>query len=166
MNSNEGFVQQVVAALMPVDLAAAAQNGNWLSLKSGQTVQIFIIKSAGAAGEIPTFTFKQAQAIAGTGSKALNFPVYYNKSGAAGSGANWTKVTRAATNTIAPAAGNTGEIYRIDLDPNTLDVNGGFDCFRIEINDVGSTIQNCAAIAVYNNPRYASESQMIGPAAD
>ena len=52
---------QVAAGFVLLDLAAAAQAGDWVSLKNFHHLAIVLLKAAGAAGEIPTITVEQAR---------------------------------------------------------------------------------------------------------
>lgn len=153
---------QLAAGFVPIDLAAAAQAGDWVSLKNFRHLAIVIVKAAGAVGEIPTVTVEQAQAVAGTGAKALNFTDVYVKNGAdLQTIGEFTKVTQASGNTYAPAAGNTQLLAVIEFNAEDLDVDGGFDCVRARFNDVGATAQLGALLYVLGVPRYAPPPSAI-----
>ena len=140
---------------MPLDLAAAAQAGDWVSLKNFHHLAIVLLKAAGAAGEIPTITVEQAQDVAGTGAKALNFTDVYVKNGADLQAiGEFTLVTQASGNTYAPAAGNTQLLAVIEVNAEDLDVDAGFDCVRARINDVGTTAQLGALLYLVGPARY------------
>jgi hypothetical protein len=90
---------QLVAAIIPVDLSTAANNGDWVSLKNYDELDIIIFKAAGTAGDDPVITLKQASDVAGTGAKALNFTRVDAKVGVQTGIGQFTKNTQAAGNT-------------------------------------------------------------------
>jgi hypothetical protein len=153
---------QLAVGFVPSDLAAAAQSGDWVSLKNFHHVAIVIQKAAGAVGEVPTVTVEQAQDVAGTGAKALNFTDVYTKVGADLQAiGQFTRVEQALGNTYAPAAGNTQLLAVIEVNAEDLDVDGGFDCVRARFNDVGTTAQLCALLYVLGPARYAPPPSAI-----
>lgn len=149
---------QFAAGFVPSDLAAAAQSGDWVSLKNYDHLAIVLFKAAGAVGEIPTITVQQAQDVAGTGAKALNFTRIDRKDNAdLFTVGQFTKVTQAAGNTYAPAAGNTQLLAVIEIEAQDLDKANGFDCVRATLNDVGATAQLGALLYILSGSRYAGQ---------
>jgi hypothetical protein len=146
---------QYVVGLVPSDLAGAALTGDWVSLKYFNHIEIVIVKGVGTGGEVPSFTFEQAQDVSGTGAKALNFTELQTKVGAdlAAVGAP-TLSTQVSGNTYAPAAGDTQVFAVVEFDAQHFDVNNGFDCVRGKANDVGDDPQLCAIIYRLSDPRY------------
>jgi hypothetical protein len=151
---------QYVIGILPGDMAAGALNGDWVSLKNFNHVEVVFFKAAGAAGEIPTFTFEQATNVAGAGAKALNFTRAVVKDGADQTviGAP-TEVTQASGNTYAPAAGNTQTIGVVEFDAQHLDVQNGFDCLRVRVNDVGVTAQLVGVLYRLSESRFDPMTQ-------
>lgn len=147
---------QIAAGFVPSDLAAAAQAGDWISLKHFRHVALVVYKAVGAAGEIPTITVQQATDVAGAGAKALNFTRIDEKRGAdVQTIAQFTKVTQAAANTYAfGGVGNQQVIALIEFNAEDLDADAGFDCLRATFNDVGVTAQLGALLYVLSGPRY------------
>lgn len=145
----------IVRGIAPIDLATGANNGAWVSLKNFDHIAIVLSKSAGAVGEAPVVTIVQAQDVAGTGSKALNFTRIDRKD--PDSGGQYTKVTQAAGNTYTPAAGNTALIAVIEFDAQELDLANGFDCLRCTIADVGATAQVGGVLYLLSNSRYPGQ---------
>lgn len=148
---------QIAAGFVPVNMATAANPGDWVSLKYYSRLLVLFFAGAGDAGEPPTITLEQATAVAGTGAKALNFTTLYAKSGAdIQAVAQWSKITQAAANTYAMAAGNTQKILAIEIDAEDLDVANGFDCVRASVGDVGSTSQIGCVVYLAADPKYGS----------
>lgn len=151
---------QIAAALLPVNLATAANDGDWVSLKNYDHLAIVIIKDGGTAAEDPDFTVQQATSVAGAGAKALNFTRVDKKQAAdVLTVGEFTKVTQAASNTY-DADGTSAEdemIVVIEFDAQDLDIANGFDCVRLQIPDVGAAAQLAAAIYILTGPRYAEQ---------
>lgn len=151
---------QIAIGFVPVNLATAANDGDYISLKNYKHVAVIFIKAAGASGEDPTLTIQQATAVAGTGAKALNFTTIYVKQGsdlqAIGT---FTKTTQTAANTYTEAtAGEEQAIWVVEFDADELDVDGGFDCINASIADVGDTSQIGTIIYLLSEPRFATET--------
>lgn len=151
-------MMQFAAGFVPSDLAAAAQAGDWVNLSEYQGCAIVLLKAAGAVGEIPTITVQQATDVTGTGAKALNFTRIDVKNGAdLFAIGQFTKVTQAAANTYAIAAGNTQVLYVIDIDARDLDLANRFNCIRASFNDVGATAQLGALLYLAYGPMQAGQ---------
>lgn len=149
---------QVVGNVVPVDVAAAAMGGDWVSLKNYRHVSIVLSKAAGGAAENATVTIQQASDVAGTGVKALNFTTFYRKEGAdLTTVGTFTKVTQASGNTFT-ADGDSQGLYVLDFEADDLDADGGFDCVRLSIADVGVTAQLACAVYLLTKPRFIQES--------
>jgi hypothetical protein len=153
---------QIAAGFVPADLAAAAQSGDWVSLKNYRHVAIVFFKAAGAAAEDPIITVQQATDVAGAGAKALNFTTIYRKSAAdVQTVGQFTKVTQAAANTYNGDDGDKQVIYLIEFNAEDLDAEGGFDCVRATFADVGVTAQLGALLYVLSGPRYTPPPSAI-----
>jgi len=155
---------QIAAGFLPVDLATAGASGDWISLKNFRHIAIVLFRAAGAVGEPAVITVQQAQDVAGTGAKALNFTRVDTKSGAdIFAVGQFTKVTQASANTYSAVggAGNTQAIVLVEFNAEDLDVEGGFDCIRATIADVGSTAQLAAMLYVLTQPRFTPPSSAI-----
>lgn len=151
---------QIAIGVVPINLAAGANNGDWVSLKLYKHLTIIVIKGAGASGEDPTLTLLQATAVAGTNSKALNFTDIYVKQGAdLTTIGQFTKTTQAAANTYTSAtSGEEQAIWAVEIDADQLDVDNGFDCVQAAIADVGNTSQIGTILYILSEPRYAAEA--------
>lgn len=151
---------QLAEAFLPINMATAANDGDWVSLRNFKLCHIVFFGAPGAAAEPATITLEQASAVAGTGAKALNFTVAYKKQAATnlqGTG-TFTKVTQAAANTLALGSGSLGDnaaLVVITINAEDLDVENGFDCIRGRVADVGATSQLGAMLYLLEGPRYA-----------
>lgn len=148
---------QLAIGFVPVNMAAAANPGDYVSLKNYNHVAVVFVKAAGAAGEDPVLTIQQAQDVAGTGAKALNFTEINVKQGADLQAiGTFTKVTQAAANTYTEAtSGEAQAIWVVEFDAEDLDVDGGFDCITASVADVGVTAQNGTVLFILSEPRYS-----------
>lgn len=133
---------QLAAGFVPVNMAAAANDGDWVHLKHYGHLTIVLFKAAGGAGEPPTLTVEQATDAAGAGAKALPFTRVAVKSGADLQAiGQFTDVSQAAGNTYALAAGDTQAFVVVEFESAELDVANGYRFVRGRVADVGSTSQ-------------------------
>lgn len=147
---------QIASGFDPVNMATAANNGDWhrIGLYFKKLLIVFF-KAAGAAGEPPTLTLKQATSAAGADAKALNFTRVYTKVGAdlAAIG-QFTEVIQAAANTYAPAAGDSPAIIAVEISATDLDKNNGFAFVQASVPDVGATAQIGCVLVIGGDPCY------------
>ena len=148
---------QIVAAIIPIDLAAGANNGDWVSMKNHRHLTVIFYAAAGTAGDDPIFKLQQATAVAGTAAKDLLFDTIYVKSGTLTSVGTFTKVTQTAATTYTDAThAEIQKIYVVELDAEDLDVANGFDCVQLSVADVGAGgAQIGCGLYILSNPRYA-----------
>lgn len=132
----------IINGFVPVDLSAAANSGDYISLENYDRILVVLFKAAGTAGEDPTLTLQQASDVSGTGVKALNFTTIHTKQGTLTSVGAWTKVTQTAANTYTDAtSAELQAIWAVEVLPADLDINKGFDCIRATVADVGTNGQ-------------------------
>lgn len=146
---------QICAGFDPVNMATAANSGDWVSLKDYESCLVVFYKGAGTAGDDPTLTLEQATAAAGTGAKALNFTRIYHKQGTLTSVAQFTEVTQAAANTYTDAtSAEIAAIWAVEVKADDLDVGGGFYFIRASVADIGANAQLGAVLYILGKPRY------------
>lgn len=152
---------KIVSAIIPVNLATAANNGDYISLKNYGHVDVVVFKGAGTAGEDPVITLKQATTVAGAGAKALKFQTIYTNVGTQTSADTLTKVEgtdipRSTTDESTYLNTDSAEaegLFVIPVDASMLDVDGGFDCVAVQIPDVGAAAQIGCALYFLSVPR-------------
>lgn len=155
MNKHILEKMQIVSAIVPVDLQAAANNGDWVSLKNYGRCAIVLFKAAGTAGDDPVFTLRQATDVSGTGAKELTFTRIDSKVGTQTAVGTFTKATQAAANTYTDAVSAEAQaIMVVDIKAEDLDVANDFDCIQLQIPDVGSNAQLGCALYLLHEPRY------------
>lgn len=147
---------QIVSAILPVDASAAANNGDWVSLKNYQRCTVILFKAAGTAGDDPVITLKQATDVSGSGAKELNFTRLDVKKGTLTSVGVFTAVTQAAANTYTDDTSAEAQgIFVIDVTSEMLDRSNGFDCVQLSIPDVGTNAQLLCGLYILSDGRYA-----------
>lgn len=147
---------QLVPAIVPVDLAGGANDGDWVSLAQYETVIFVVMTAVGTAGDDATITLNQATSAAGAGSKALAVidEIYQKQAADIATIGQYTQVTQAAAETYVDAAGaEAQQLIAIEVPRNLLDVNNGFEYVQLAIADVGANAQLGAALYILTNPR-------------
>lgn len=161
-----GALFDLVPAILPLDLQTA-RDGDWLSLKGCQGVQVVVFKGAGTAGDDPVISFQQATSVAGGGAKDLaTIATIHKKQGTLTGVGVWTKVAQAAGASYTGDGTSAEEeaMYVFQIEADELDVDGGFDCLRVRIADVGGNAQlGCAWYAPYGL-RYAAAPEALASA--
>lgn len=155
--SYEGALQKATyeAGFVPIDMQDGANAGDWVSLENYRRLEIILFKAAGTAGDDPVITVSQATANDGTGSKALNFTVIYEKVGTLASTTAWTRQTQSAGNTYENTASAEAQaIIVIEIDAAMLDVDNGFTFVQASVADVGTNAQLGCILYHLSRPRY------------
>lgn len=159
-----GGVLDIVEGFLPSNLATAANNGDYVSMKNWARCLIVFMSGVGTAGEDPTLTVQQATSNAGGGVKALTFDTIYRKQAAtdlSGTGV-WTKTTQTAANTYTEAtAAEQDLIWVVEIKAEDLDVDGGFDFIRATVADVGAGAQNGGLLYILCGPKYAQAPENV-----
>ena len=148
---------QIVQGVVPVDLAAGANDGDWVSLKGYGRCAVIVQKAVGVAAQDPTLTMEQATAVAGTGAKALTFErIDVKQAVDILTIGQFTKVTQAAAATYTEGtSGESQAVWVVEFNAEDLDVEGGFDCLRARIADPGATAQLGSILYVLLDPVYS-----------
>lgn len=130
---NARLDEQVFSVQAASDLLLTTTVGDtkYVSLKNYRKIRIRIAVANGTTVTGSTITLKQATAVAGTGEKALAFTRMLAN---IDTDAAATMVETAVTsNTFVTDTTNSKNLlYVIDVDSDALDVNGGFDCIRVD----------------------------------
>ncbi len=158
-----GALMDIIPVILPLDLQTA-RSGDWVSLKNAQGVLFVVFKGAGTDNDDPTFTLRQATAVAGTGVKdAAVITEYYEKEGTLTGVGTWTRVTQVAAATIAPGdpSAQSEAVYAFWVEAAQLDVDGGFDCITLNSADTGINAQLGAVLALLFGLRYPDAPQSL-----
>lgn len=167
---NQHFAEKVnvCQGFLPVDMAAGANDGDWVSLKNYGRCAIVLFKEPGVAGNDPILTLEQAKTVAGGSNKPLSVTEVRKKQAATNLLAvgQYTKST-----SDSPASGDTfsantwtnsdlaeqAAIVIIDIKAEDLDIDNGFDCLKVSIADVGTAGQFGAVMYFLHDPKYQTD---------
>lgn len=152
---------QIVSGVVPINLATGANDGDFVSLKGYGRCAVVFFAAAGVAAQDPTLVLEQAQDVANTGSnaKALDFTRVDTKQGAALTAVGtFTKVTQVANDEYtSDTAGETQQIWVVDIEAEMLDVDNGYDCIRARVADTGSTAKLGCMLYLLHDPRFNTD---------
>ena len=132
------------------DINGATLSEDYVSLENYEGVTIII--NVGAAGGTSAVTLTQATAVAGTGEKALSFDNQWSTVAGV-----QTKNT-VTSNTFDILATDDDTIFKIYVSSSSLDVDGGFDCVRLDMTDP-TVATLVGAQYVMTGARYAGATQ-------
>ena len=146
----------IVECFTPVDLQSGVNTGDWVSLKHYTGVLCVVHAAVGTANDDVDITLEQAQAVAGTGAKALNIVDAYDKLGATTiPNGVWTRTADnddLGTYTNDASAENA-YICAIDIQIDQLDLANDFDCVNLAVSNVGGNAQLGSALYIMYGPR-------------
>lgn len=148
MDSRCEFLEggDIVQGFAPVNLATAANTGDYVSLVNAEKVIVHFVSGVGTAGDDPVISLYQAKDASGTGAKALNFTKVRHKVGATALSAvgQWTTASQSAESSYdtdgIDGAENECQLA-IEITPDMLDGANNFTHIRADIADVGSNAQ-------------------------
>jgi hypothetical protein len=150
---------QVVSAFVPIDVNAAAQTGDIVSLENYQRCAIIIFGAAGSAGTDITVTVNQMTDVSNSLSdaKALTFTRIDSKEGAslAAIGTFTTTTQTAAATYTTTNNEQSQQIYVFDFGADDLDIANDFDCIRVSIN-AGNAAKVMAGLYILYGPKFGS----------
>ena len=155
-NARFGELVNVMAGFGPVDMAAGANDGDWVGLANYERIAVLLFKAAGTAGQDVTITLQQATDNAGTGAKDLAcIDTVYRKQGTLTSIGQWTvdEQTAAASWTNDTNA-EQAMIALFDVRRRDLDIDNDFDYIRARVADVGAGAQLGAMLYFGLQPLY------------
>jgi len=139
-----------VLALAPNNYTGAAGTGDIVSMKGYNRMQIFIGCGAWAAGTAAV-TVSQCQDVSATGAKALSFSYQYTN--VADTTTDVLTETAVTSNTFNLSAANA--VHVIEIKADSLDVDNGFDCVRLNVASPGANNDYYGAWYIMYEPRNA-----------
>jgi hypothetical protein len=160
---------------LPVAMNTAANTADVVSLKGYNKCLIIFYKAVGTAGDDPTITLLQGTDVAFGTNKALNITRVDKKQAATNllSTGTYTLSTSASAASHDTFSTNTwtntdlaeqAAIVLIDIAVSDLDIDGGYDCIRMSVGDVGTNAQlGCALYMLYEpkNRKQTLESAIV-----
>lgn len=161
LNPNADLAEQVqiVSGFLPVDMSAAANTGDFVSLKNYERISIVVFKNAGTAGDDPTITIQEATAVDGSGAQNLAVidKVYVKQDTALTGVGQFSVVTQTAAATYTDAtSAEDAAIWVIDV--KAEDLSDGFDCINASIADVGTNAQIGCILYLLWPARYGKQA--------
>ena len=162
MHPNALILEQIMIAsgAVPINMASGALTGDYVSFENYERIAVVFFKAAGTAGDDPTLTIQQAQDVAGTGVKALNFTSIHKKQGTLTAVGTWTEATQSAANTYTDATSAEAQaIWVVEFAREDLDIANDFDCLIASVGDVGTNSQIGCLLYLGAGPRHGARPQ-------
>ncbi len=149
--------EAVPVVLTPPVTTNGGVTGDYISLKLAHMVYI-VATFTQAVGHATGIDVTQATAVDGTSVKAITntLPIFANTDISLTS--VLTRKTDAITYNLAATAKN--QIVTMQVDPAGFDVNNGFDCLGITVDD-SSQATNFVSIVAYVVPRYKDSDYIV-----
>ena len=145
---------KVAAAIVPVDLSAAAASGDWVELGKYDSLTVLYVSDAGTAGQDVTVSLRQATSNTGTAAKDLDKGQWYAAQHATALTDSFAAV--GAGDGSFTDDGETQCIARVEVTADQLDVDNDFAWVQVQASDPGATAGKLgAAIYVLRGARYA-----------
>lgn len=147
---------KIVAGLCPI--TPSTSTPDYVSLKGYERVTAIIMVDNATTVTGSAITLKQATAVAGTGEKALSFAKA------------WRNIDIDAADTLAEfavssdtfttdATNNKNLLYVMEVKAEDLDVNGGFDCFRVGTGNATAAV--LSVLYVLSGPKFGTTASAI-----
>lgn len=163
LSLNARLDEQVYPVLATIGnlLTTTVGDTTYVSLKGYRKCTIIIGIGDGTTVTGSDITLKQATAVAGTSEKALAFTrMLKNVDYAAAKTLTETAVTSSTFTT--QAVNSKDSIYIIDVDADSLDVAGGFDCIRVDgTAHAGTSPRGCFVLYLLYGPKYPGASPFV-----
>lgn len=141
----------IVQALAPSDVSSVTPD--YVSLKNYQHVTAIISLTCSTGVAACAVTLKQATAVAGTSEKALGFDWVWKNENITAETLTKTAVT---SDTFSSTADVNDKLFVIEVDSDSLDVDNGFDCFRVALADAAATV--ASVVYVLSQPRFIDQT--------
>jgi hypothetical protein len=149
----EQLINQVHPVVGSFPQAATSIAGDYISLKNYGGVSILLLVDNTSGTDDGAVTLTQATSVAGGSAKALGFDwVYVNEDTETSDALTKTAVT---SNTFDASGVEKSALYVIEIKAEDLDVDGGFDCLRLNMATV--TNGNSAVVYLLHTPRFIAQ---------
>jgi hypothetical protein len=157
---------QLASGFVPVNLATADNNSDWVNLKLYARLLVIFFKAAAASGtEDPTITLLQATDVTGSSHKALNIARSWTKTNADLTTVGQFTAGVPSTNTLTVAgAAQSQAIWAIEVLASDLDKANGFCCVQANVADVGAVAQLGCMLFLLGEPRQC-DTPVLNPSA-
>lgn len=149
----------IVQGLAPLSVSTVTPD--YVSLKNYQHVTAIISLTCSTGVAACAVTLKQATTVAGGSEKALGFSYVWKNENITAETLTKTAVT---SNTFSSTADVNDKLFVIEVDTDTLDVDGGFDCFRVALADAAATV--ASVVYVLSQPRFIDQTTHMASITD
>lgn len=141
MTENAQFVEQALIAWVLASVVPSSAAPKYVSLK-GYERALVVIKAVNATTVTGSaITLKQATDVAGDSSKAIAFTSAYRTLDIGTNGDTLSSFAVTSNTFTTDATNSKNNIYMIEVTPDMLDYNNGFDCFTVGVgNGVATSI--------------------------
>lgn len=157
MEFNRDFFEthDFAAGFVPVNMASADNDGDWVNISEYDGIAILFFAAAGTAGQDPTIEVKQAKSGTGTDEKDFLFSrVWVKKATDIKTVGKATLVTRDADEDFT--AGDLAEKQKmIGIYVRCDQLDSGFTHIAANVGDVGANSQIGCILYIGCGPRYS-----------
>lgn len=147
---------KIVAGLCPI--TPSTSTPDYVSLKGYERVTAIVMVDNATTVTGSAITLKQATAVAGTSEKALSF----SKA--------WRNIDIDAADTLSEfavssdtfttdATNNKNLLYVMEVKAEDLDVNNGFDCFRVGTGNATAAV--LSVLYILSGPKFGTAASAI-----
>jgi len=140
-----------VEGIAPIDMNAAAQSGNYISMANASGCDVIV--QAGTVGASYAITLTQATDASGTSAKTLGFPYMWTNDASSGAAA----LTKTAVSSDTFNVDTANSTYVVPIAADTLDVDNGFDYVRVNAADPGAAAVG-ATLYVLHGKRHMGDT--------
>jgi len=141
MDLIQGRLEESVKPIMMsngvVLLNSGAITGDYVSFKEYRRCSVIIALTPASGTDVSAVTLKQAKTVENSPVTEKELPFTRMKRYTPGTSEDPVE-TVVVGNTFNTSAAAVSEMFQIDVDENMLDINNGFDCFRVNVTDPGS----------------------------
>lgn len=158
MNLNADLIEQIKPILGLASVVPSTSTPDYVSLKNYEKLTAIILVKNATTVTGSAITVKQATAVAGTSEKAVEFDkAHRNIDLAAADALTEFDVTSDTFTTDSTNSKNL--MYVIEITPDMLDVDGGFDCVRIGTGD--ATAATVTVLYLLSGAKYSTMPSAI-----
>jgi hypothetical protein len=155
--------RKIVVLRTPIDTNGTPQGGNYSFVSVGKYKHFVVHVIVGNLAGDAALTLKQAKNVGGNESKELEFDTIYRVQTNAGAPEDQDKAVKhdvASNSYTILAASHDNSHFMIEMKPDQLDVNGGFDCIRPHLADPGAAGLVTIFVELLE-PRYSGQEDLV-----
>ncbi len=143
---------KIISGLTPIDATGAAKNGDYISMKNAAHCTV-ILHFGVSLVATQAITLTQATEVAGSTTKALGFDLIQVNADVT---ATDTFVETTVTSDTIDKSAASEQLFAIEIDADDLDVDNGYDCFRVNLESPGGQATLVSILYICTELRYAA----------